>query len=177
MRDLPPPIIDQPRLVSLERRFFYSTLTMVAWILWTYLWLPFVSLLAWLAGIGAFSVWMVEPRDEIRWQTFAVYGIVFGAIPLVLTAWSRYNYYRYGHLDRRQAPPVVSLEDMGQAFGATGRQVERLRTGRRLSVEWTDDGRVEKVDGLGGRAQPDAALAFPGSPHRGTGPEREGTSS
>jgi hypothetical protein len=46
---------------------------------------------------------------------------------LVMYSWAKYNYKRFGHLDRRKTPPEVSDGELAAVLGTTSRTVCRAR--------------------------------------------------
>jgi TM2 domain-containing membrane protein YozV len=46
-----PPIIERADLQTLRHRTVSGVLTVLFWAIWFYLWLPFLALLAWAAGL------------------------------------------------------------------------------------------------------------------------------
>ena len=62
----------------------------------------------------------------------AVIGII---IFVVIFTWQKYNYHKFGKLDRRKFPQPVTVDDMGEIFAVTGEIVEELRGAAGLSLE------------------------------------------
>lgn len=137
-----PLIIDRPELQARHRRVVYSTVTLLAWGLWMYLWLPLVSLLAWWFGVRAFTREFVVPRTDILLDTLAIYALVVSALGITLILWSRYNLHRYGPRGRRQAPNQVSDREVSEWFGVPEEQLPSIRSAGSQVVRFHPDGQI-----------------------------------
>ncbi len=127
-----PEILYRPELQSAGQRTLYSVLTLIAWTVWLYLFVPLVSLLAWWFGIDAFSRYLLEPADRSDLLTLLTYSGVVVLSALVVVAWSIYNLRRYGGLDRRKPVPPVSDEELRQRHGIDAATLTALREQRRV---------------------------------------------
>jgi biofilm PGA synthesis protein PgaD len=127
-----PEILYRPELQSAGQRTLYSVLTLLAWTVWLYLFVPLLSLLAWWFGIEAFSLYLLEPADRSDLLTLLTYAGVVVLSALVIVAWSIYNLRRYGGLDRRKPIPPVSDEELRAHHDIDARTLAALRTQRRV---------------------------------------------
>ena len=116
------------------------------WIVYSYLWAPFVSLLAWLLGFEfAYDVMIRAGGIHMLLESLYWYGMMLIAIIAVVTGWSLLNRYRYARLSRRCTAPVITDEDISDFFGITDEQMEVLRTGQIARVYLSEDGHIEQV--------------------------------
>jgi poly-beta-1,6-N-acetyl-D-glucosamine biosynthesis protein PgaD len=56
---------------------------------------------------------------------------------VIMLGWGRYNYRKFGHLDRRQFPKVVSSEDIAKYFDLPIQQVEEFQNDKWINLEKT----------------------------------------
>lgn len=140
-----PEIVYRPELQSVGQRTLYSVLTLVAWTIWLYLFVPLISLLAWWFGIDAFSRYLLEPADRSDLLTLLTYSGVVVLSAMVIVAWSFYNLKRYGGLDRRKPIPPVSDEDLRARHGMDAATLATLREERRLLLHLDPEVRVETL--------------------------------
>ena len=91
--------IDVPHLVSRRRRASDTVATAVMWVLYSYLWAPFISLLTWLLGFEfAYDVMVRAGGANGLLEILMYYGIVLTCIVVLVTSWSWINRYRFsGH--------------------------------------------------------------------------------
>ncbi len=147
-------IFDRPELQARRHRWVYSTLTLVAWMLWMYLWLPVVTLAAWYLGARTFIREIVIP-DPRTMATLALgYLIVVVILGVALVVWSRYNLRRFRGRERRHASHPVSDREMQEWFRISPEKMERLRWEGSLIIEHDDEGQVLAVVESGWEVRP-----------------------
>jgi biofilm PGA synthesis protein PgaD len=127
-----PEILYRPELQSAGQRTLYSVLTLIAWTVWLYLFVPLLSLFAWWFGIEAFSLYLLEPADRSDLLTLLTYAGVVVLSAVVIVAWSIYNLRRYGGLDRRKPIPPVSDEELRARHDIDAATLAALREQRRV---------------------------------------------
>ncbi len=131
-----PEILYRPDLQPVGQRTLYSLLTVFAWVVWLYLFLPLISLAAWWFGIDLFSRYLLGPEDRRHLLTLLGYAGVVVLSAVVIVAWSVYNRRRFGGLDRRKPLPPVQDEELLTRFGTDSPTLVALRTERRLILEF-----------------------------------------
>lgn len=143
------PIFDLPELQTRRQRLVYGALTLTAWIIWAYLWLPLITAVGWLLGFRAFVREIVLPDPSNLFSVGVGYLIVIIALAAALVAWSRYHVHRFRGRERRSPPRPVSDAEMRSWFGVSGETLGRLRRGASLSVEYHDaTGRLQSASRL-----------------------------
>ena len=148
--------IDAPELLSRRRRLGDALATGFMWIVYSYLWAPFVSLLAWLAGIEfAYDVMIRAGGIDSLREALFFYGVMLLGIVAVVTGWSLSNRYRFGKLGRRCGGPVVSDDEIRDLYGITEEQLETLRTQRVTRLSLSEDGSIEGVAAAAEKSQRD----------------------
>lgn len=141
-----PLIIERPELQSPARRTLYSVVTALAWSLWLYLWLPLVSLLAWLAGIRLMVLEVFLPVGGQDWmELIRLLGFVVLAV-LAIVVWSQYNLRRYGQRNRRKRIPNVEAETLASYYEISPAQLEKLRSKRLLTLDYSSDHHPVVID-------------------------------
>ena len=142
-----PLIIETPDLQGLRQRYASAILTLMFWFLWFYLWIPVLSLLAWLLGLEAFY------REMILFEGFygerhllARYGLTILLIGSGYLAWALYNQFRFRGRERRHRHRRVDRETLAGDFGITPTDVARLQEGRRLTITHDATGRIRGID-------------------------------
>ena len=54
---------------------------------------------------------------------------------IVMYFWGKYNFSKYGHLDRRSFPKTVTSEDLANHFNLSISEVEKFRSDKRIVLE------------------------------------------
>ncbi len=136
--------IDAPDLLTAKQRARDTLMTAGMWGAYLYLWVPLISLAAWLLGFQfAYDV-MVRAggaRDLVR--VLKMFGVAIALIFLVVTVWSYSNRARYRGRNRRHAGPAVPDESLAEYFGVEEHALDRLRAERRVEIDFAADGRPQ----------------------------------
>ncbi|TVP77726.1 MAG: poly-beta-1,6-N-acetyl-D-glucosamine biosynthesis protein PgaD [Gemmatimonadales bacterium] len=139
-------IFDRPELQARRHRWAYTTLTLIAWVVWMYLWLPLITLLAWYFGIRALIREAVIPDPGTVLSIAAIYLLVVAILGGILIGWSRYNLRRFGGKDRRKEARGVPASEVAAHFGIREDTLADMRAGRSLVLSHSPGGRVSGVE-------------------------------
>ncbi len=139
--------IDAPYLLSRRRRLGDAVVTGLMWILYSYLWAPLISLVAWLLGFEfAYDVMVraggIHTLKEVLWW----YGIVVACISLIVAAWSIINRRRFSDHDRRQSGALVTGDELNEFFRLDKETFQCIQSAHNARVSFSEDGQVEQVD-------------------------------
>lgn len=140
-----PDIIYRPDLLSARHRVMFSGITLFAWGIWAYLFLPLISALAWWVGMETFASYMLDPDDRGYFVTLTIYLIVIAGAGLVIIAWSRYNQLRFQGQDRRGAMPPVSNDMIQARFRVDRETLEQIHASKVMVLDLDADGRIREV--------------------------------
>ncbi len=141
-----PLIFNRPDLQSKRQRWLYWVLTLIAWAIWVYLWVPLITLVGWYLGFRAFIREIVLPDPATVISTGALYLAIILVLGTLLVSWSRYNLRRFGGEDRRSHAPEVADEEMRRWFGVSAESLARLRAGKVLTVDYDEQAVVQSVE-------------------------------
>jgi biofilm PGA synthesis protein PgaD len=140
-----PDIIYRPDLLPSRHRVMFSGMTLVAWGIWAYLFLPLISVLAWWAGVEMFANYMLDPDERTYFVTLTMYLIVIAGAGLVIFAWSRYNQLRFQGHDRRAHTPPVSQDMIQARFRVDAETLDQIHASKVMVLDLTADGRIHEV--------------------------------
>ncbi|MDZ7778445.1 MAG: poly-beta-1,6-N-acetyl-D-glucosamine biosynthesis protein PgaD [Gemmatimonadota bacterium] len=141
-RDL---VVDRPELQRDPQRIIYSSLTLIAWVAWVYLWLPLVSLIGWYFGVRIFVREIVIPDARTMTMVVLTYLAVVIVLGGTLLVWSRYNVRRFRGNERREEAPPLDDADVRDWFRIEQALLERLRSADSMILHLDDDGHIEDV--------------------------------
>ncbi len=137
-----PPQIQAPELLSAPERRRDTLVTALMWVVYLYLWVPLVSLFAWLLGFEfAYDVMIRSGGARGLDKVLITYGISITLILATVAVWSIGNRLRYGRLSRRRSASEVKLEPMAEYFGVDLATGARLRSLKMASISFDSDGR------------------------------------
>jgi biofilm PGA synthesis protein PgaD len=131
-----PIIIHRPERQKPLQRAMFTLITMVAWTLWVSLWLPLITLIAWLLGLE--DIYLKLGLDH-PFRAASDLGLVvrlgiFAA--LSLGTWAFYNRMRFGGKQKRRANRFVELAEMAPVLDASISTAQTLRANRRTVVHF-----------------------------------------
>ena len=133
--------INAPELLSGRERTRDLVITAIMWSVYLYLWMPLVSLFAWLFGFElAYDVMIREGGAQHLGGVLLLYGLVVVAIFATVSIWSIGNLWRYGKLNRRSRAEPTSIEAMAEYFDIDAAVIEQLRLTPVVSIEFGPDG-------------------------------------
>ncbi len=120
----------------------FSGITLAAWLIWFYLFIPLLSLGAWWFGIDAFREYMLQPGARGYLLTLTGYAIVIALTFLIILGWSRYNQIRFGGPDRRHGQPPVTAEMTAKRFHVKPELLEQLQQARTIDLNFDPTGQL-----------------------------------
>lgn len=138
--------INAPELLSRRRRLSDAFVTGLMWLVYTYLWAPLLSLIAWILGFEfAYDV-MIRSGGVKGLQTVLVwYGLMLGCIIIVVTGWSLLNRLRFSGRERRHGEVVIDDCTLASTFGVDLSTLRELRNGRVVHLALDADGSIQGI--------------------------------
>ena len=141
-----PPIISAPSLLSAKRRRREAVATGIMWTVYSFLWTPLLTLMAWWAGSDLAYEAIVKTGGipallvELKW--FALWAFL---IFVSVTTWSYSNRVRFRGKESRQYAPAMSDAQMMRRFGVTRMQLDTARGQKIVSIDFDDDGVIQSL--------------------------------
>ncbi|WP_133498509.1 poly-beta-1,6-N-acetyl-D-glucosamine biosynthesis protein PgaD [Cognatilysobacter terrigena] len=126
-------------------RTMHSVLTLAAWVLYAYLWLPLITVIAWLLGVRTSYVELYVRNnriDEMMLLTIAIIGVI---ATVVLVAWAEWNRHRFSGPDRRSNPGNVQLPEVAESLGAPMELSDRLAGAKSMTLAMGEDARLSGI--------------------------------
>jgi biofilm PGA synthesis protein PgaD len=138
-------IIQRPERQNPSRRALFAMLTLGAWLVWAALWLPLITLLAWLLGARTAFIELVMREHGTGWADILVVLGIGTVCALIEILWSGYNYRRFGNRTRRQARPLVDPEAMARVLKIEPDSAVFMREAPRIVLQFAEDGTVRHL--------------------------------
>lgn len=140
-------IIHHPEKQTDTQRWGLRLITAGFWMFWFYLWIPFVSLLAWIFGYHIFEYHMIELGGyrglvDLLGDYFMIIVLLGGG----LIAWAAYNIRRFGNGKCRRKPmPVIPVKLQAQHFNVGVEQLEQWRKSQTLVIDHGNNSQIVNV--------------------------------
>ena len=124
-------ITERDVLNKMKRRD--TALTVFLWLLYAYLWMPGISLLAWYVGYD-FAYEMVEDAGgaEQLLGLLASFGIILMIVMCIVIGWSLSQYWRFHDKNRRTAAPSPEPEAEMALWNISAEQFNQIRNGKNV---------------------------------------------
>ena len=138
--------INVPELLSPRRRLSDAFVTGLMWLVYSYLWAPLISLVAWILGFEfAYDVMIRSGGIHGLKNVLSWYGLMLGCIIIVVTCWSFVNRLRYSGRERRKAVAVVDDHALGETFGVELSELRKLRRAQVACLSLDADGGIRQI--------------------------------
>jgi len=142
----PQPLIEAPQLLTGRERTRDALLTALMWGLYFYLWLPIISLIAWLTGIDfAYDIMVRAGGAAGLRQIIAWYELVLVLIIVLVSGWSISQRVRFRGRERRRFGARVSDEELMSVYRVDVASLQCLREGRHIVVSLDEEGWLQSV--------------------------------
>ena len=150
--------IDSPELLTGREQFRDTVVTGAMWALYVYLWVPLISLLAWILGFEfAYDV-MIRAGGAVHLGTVLFwYAIAITTIFIIFGVWSLSNLLRFAGHNRRGNFDRIEDQSFMAFFGISAEDLERLRSGRSLTLELDAVGAIGEIADADSVSQPSPA--------------------
>lgn len=123
-----------------------TVLTTILWLIYAYLWLPLISLIAWLIGID-YAYELVEqaggPRNLV--DLLISFGIALAFIACIVIGWSVMQYWRFHDGERRLTSEAPTYHDELSLWDIDAECLHEIRCGRRLTIGLDEHGVITSV--------------------------------
>ncbi|MFC5742479.1 poly-beta-1,6-N-acetyl-D-glucosamine biosynthesis protein PgaD [Dyella tabacisoli] len=143
-------VIQRPHRQRPVQRWLFTVITLLAWLAWSSLWLPLLTLIAWSLGAHSSYVEMVvrkHGQGAHDMLTMVLISLISAALAL---AWSNYNRLRYGRMKRRTGRHVVDRATMARALHVQQATAVQMGLASCIVLDFLDDGTVAHQAGDGG---------------------------
>jgi biofilm PGA synthesis protein PgaD len=140
-------IIETPQLQNLRQRYGFAMLTLIFWVIWLYMWLPLISLVAWVFGMELFYYHMIELGGYVGFlQLLGWYAVIILLIATVFGAWMLVNIFRFRGKEKRGHIEHVNDEQVAAYFGVDAEYLSGFTNTRSIIVHQTTDGRITCIE-------------------------------
>jgi biofilm PGA synthesis protein PgaD len=139
--------IQMRQFLSARQRAREALITTALWVLYGYLWLPLISLVAWYLGVdfGYETVIKAGGPDELI-LLLLWFSIVCLVSLLVVVSWSGFQYSQFkGKGERRTRETLLDLEAEREFWQIDEALQEQLKSGKVMKVSLDDDAKITGV--------------------------------
>jgi|SRR5690606_2474755 len=154
-------LVQRPHDVPPLRRVLWGLVTAVFWAVYLYLWLPLITLLAWVLGLRQGWIHLYRGEHQVDPFLFIALPLICVACAALMIAWGEYNRFRFRRNERRRgAPHVASDADVARGLGASPDVATALAGARVATIVMDAQARLAALAGVAPMAP-----ARDGTPH------------
>jgi biofilm PGA synthesis protein PgaD len=178
-----PLVIDRPELQTVAQRYGFGSVTLMLWLAYLYLWLPIISVIAWLLGARLFYHHIIERGGlGMLASDLQRYGLIIVAMVSVFLGWALINLYRFRNSRRNTRIVAVTTEMLARHYHIDEADVQRMQASQVTEISHDEDGNIvaTRPVAVRSRAKPAPAIrlwprrgprggAYTGAPTRGGG--------
>lgn len=111
-------VISLPGLQHRVKRTLYGVVTLLAWVVYAYLWLPLITLLLWVVGVRLSYIELYLQQQRLDAALLVTLPLLLLACATVLIGWAEYNRFRFRGHERRLAQSNVHSGEVAHALFA-----------------------------------------------------------
>ncbi|GAB1595558.1 poly-beta-1,6-N-acetyl-D-glucosamine biosynthesis protein PgaD [Lysobacter claricitrinus] len=126
-------------------RGVHSVLTLAAWVLYAYLWLPLITVVAWVLGVRTSYVEIYLRNNQVDETIFLVILVLAVIATALLVGWAEYNRRRFSGPDRRSNPGNVELPAVAESLGAPMDLSTRVSHAKSMTLAMGEDARLSGI--------------------------------
>jgi biofilm PGA synthesis protein PgaD len=139
-------IIENPELQSNAHRFGWSSVTFFFWMLYIYLWLPLITLVAWWVGAKLFHIQIVALQGYAGViDKLGLYSAIIVIISAILIGWAKIERFRFKDAVRRVDNTTVPVGDIAVRFKLQELDLTQLRGKKSVIVHFSSQGELASI--------------------------------
>jgi len=141
-----PLIIEKPELQSNVLRYGWSSVTFIFWILYIYLWLPLITLVAWWIGAKLFNLQIVQLKGYTGLiDKLGLFLAIIFLLSVTLIGWAEIERLRFKDKPRRTENQAVTVDGVAKRFNLQEDQLVQLRQKKYIIVHFSDKGLISRI--------------------------------
>jgi biofilm PGA synthesis protein PgaD len=139
-------ILNMPDLVARHTKIGSSVFTVVFWGIFVYLWMPLITVVAWMLGLYHSYGELTYVRELSNLEHLAfIYAMIVLALGSSLLLWALQEYLRFRNVNRRREPVAVALHELASYVNFQESDIATHQLARRLVVQHGVDGSVMRI--------------------------------
>jgi biofilm PGA synthesis protein PgaD len=139
-------IIEKPELQTSVQRYGWSTVTFAFWMLYVYLWIPLLTMIAWWIGIKLFNYHMIELNGyKGLIDQLGLYSVIIVMLSITLIGWAEIDRMRFKNQIRRVDHLPLTDREIAMKLNLHEHQLKQLRNEDSMKVHFSEKGIVFEV--------------------------------
>lgn len=140
-------IIEDPSLQTLGQRYGWYSVTFIFWVLYIYLWLPAITLLAWFFGYQRFTEYFINSSQALTTSSgIGLYLIIVAIIAVIFLGWAKIEQARFTGKQRRSNAKPVTTEEMAAHWEINAEHLASAQYQKRTTIHFTQSARIQAIE-------------------------------
>jgi biofilm PGA synthesis protein PgaD len=140
-------IIEKPELQSNIHRYGWGSVTFIFWMIYIYLWLPLITLVAWWFGAKLFNLQMIQLEGyKGLLGNLGLYTVIIVVISLILIGWAELDRMRFKDKLRRLVNNTITVGEIAKKYNMHEHELTQLRQKKSMLVHFSDDGLILNIN-------------------------------
>lgn len=140
-----PVFIDRPELQHWSQRGIFGVIAACGLTLWLYLFMPLLTLLAWVFGYYRFDQYIIHDYQRGFSEHLTSLIAIIMIMGLILLAWASYNILRFYKNERRRFIAPVQSYEVAEFFELSVKMVEYAQQQQVISIVYDKQGKMIDV--------------------------------
>ena len=140
-------IIEKPELQTPVERYGWSTVTFAFWMLYVYLWIPLLTLVAWWVGAKLLNYHMIELNGyKGLIDQLGLYSVIIIMLSITLIGWAEIDRMRFKNQMRRVDHLPLTDREIAMKLNLHEHQLRQLREKNSMKVHFSEKGIIFEVE-------------------------------
>ncbi len=122
-------------------RTLQGIVTLLAWIAYAWLWLPVITVLAWMLGIHTSYTELWMRNYDFDQDTFGILFTLAVVATVLLIGWAEYNRHKFGGHDRRAPAQNAEPMQIAEVLGTSPEVSHPLGQAKSITLAMGEDAR------------------------------------
>jgi biofilm PGA synthesis protein PgaD len=140
-----PDFIYRSDLQSFMQKSTSTLLAAIGWMIWAYLFVPLLSLIAWWLGYRRFDQYVIQNDHEFFKQIYTILPLVM-VLGIIFLLWAFYNLLRFRGKERRGQTPNVTVSEVAHFFEIEAQLLEDAQTCQVSTYYFDESGRIIDIN-------------------------------
>lgn len=122
-----------------------GVVTLLAWVAYAWLWLPVITVGAWMLGIRTSYIELFVRNYDFDRDTFGILFTLAVVATVMLIGWAEYNRHKFAGRDRRAPARNVEADEIAARLGTPPEVLQHLTRAKSITLAMADDARPTGV--------------------------------
>lgn len=135
-----PKFIDQPKFVPNKSKFY--ALQLAGWTFWTFLFIPFFTLLLWLFQGNLIKNYIFAEQFNVQLHNIVWLGALIVFFGATLLIWASYNWIRFRNAENQATVNNVDNSVLSKYFSVSSQELCSMQNSKNIVLHYDESGNL-----------------------------------